>query len=63
MPWRELGKSWHDTTVDYCEVCGNLLIRAYFEFRAPDGTTRRACCEDDERLLALLERHRVAPGG
>jgi hypothetical protein len=57
MAWRELGKPWHDTTVDYCDVCGNLLIRRYWEFSA-DGTTLRACREDDERLLALLVRHR-----
>jgi hypothetical protein len=60
MVWRELGKSWHDTTVDHCDVCGNLLIRRFFEFGA-GGRTLRACCEEDQELLVLLERHRGEP--
>ena len=58
MPWRELGKPWHDTTVEYCDVCGNLLIRSYWEFQDADGSVLRACCEDDQRLHALLVRQR-----
>ena len=54
MAWQELGKTWHDTNVEYCDVCGNLLIRRAWVFRAPDGRTLRACREDDERLYALL---------
>ena len=57
MAWRELGKPWHDTTVDYCEVCGNLLIRRFYELTV-GGRTVRACCEEDERLAALLDRYR-----
>jgi hypothetical protein len=56
MVWRELGKTWHDTTVDYCDVCGNLLIRRYWEFAGADGSTVRACREDDERLYHRLRQ-------
>lgn len=54
MAWQELGKTWHDTNVEYCDVCGNLLIRRAWLFTAPDGRTLRACREDDERLHATL---------
>ena len=63
MPWRELGKPWHDTTVEYCDVCGNLLIRKYWEFPDADGSLLRACREDDQRLHALLVEHRAARRG
>lgn len=54
MGWIELDKAWHDTTVDYCDVCGNLLIRRAWTFQDAAGATLRACREDDERLHALL---------
>lgn len=54
MAWIELKKAWHDTSVDYCEVCGSLLIGRYWSFRSPDGQELRACREDDEALLAWL---------
>ena len=54
MAWLELGKTWHDTNVEYCDVCGNLLIRRAWVFDGPDGRTVRACRESDERLLARL---------
>ena len=54
MAWTELGKTWHDTNVEYCDVCGNLLIRRAWVFQAPDGSTLRACRESDERLHARL---------
>lgn len=57
MAWRDLSKTWHDTTVDYCDVCGNLLIRRFWEFEA-DGRLLRSCREDDERLYHLLRQHR-----
>jgi hypothetical protein len=56
MAWQELGKSWHDTNVEYCDVCGNLLIRRTWVFTTPDGLTLRACRESDEELHAKLER-------
>jgi hypothetical protein len=28
-----------------------------------DGSTLRACCEDDQRLHALLVKHRASPRG
>jgi hypothetical protein len=55
--WVAIEKTWHDTTVDHCDVCGNLLIRRAWVFSAPDGRTLRACREDDERLHALLTRY------
>ena len=61
MPWQEMNKSWHDTTVDYCDVCGNLLLRRCWAFAGEDGQTLRACREDDERLYRLLRRVRPAP--
>jgi NMD protein affecting ribosome stability and mRNA decay len=54
MAWQELGKTWHDTNVEYCDVCGNLLIRRAWVFQAADGRTLRACRESDERLHARL---------
>ena len=54
MAWQELGKTWHDTNVEYCDVCGNLLIRRAWVFETPDGHTLRACRESDERLHAKL---------
>lgn len=60
MAWLELGKTWHDTNVEYCDVCGNLLIRRAWVFDTPDGRTLRACRESDERLHARLERFRPA---
>jgi hypothetical protein len=60
MAWVSTEKTWHDTTVDYCDVCGNLVIRRAWEFTAPDGRTLRACREDDERLLAVLSEYAPA---
>jgi hypothetical protein len=59
MAWRELNKTWHDTTVDYCDVCGNLLIRRYWSFDGADGEAVRACRRDDERLYHTLRRYRA----
>lgn len=58
MGWRELEKPWSDTTVEYCDVCGNLVIRRCFEFQGVDGQLIRACREDDERLYHTLLRYR-----
>lgn len=60
MAWVELIKSWHDTSVDVCDVCGNLLIRRYWEFTTGDGEQLRACRVDDEQLHSWLLRHRAA---
>ena len=61
MAWQPLTKAWHDTGVDYCEVCGSLLVRRYWAFTA-DGRDFRACREDDERLYARLKRAREQEG-
>lgn len=58
MSWQELHKPWHDTSVDYCDVCGNLLIRSFWEIKR-GGEMLRACREGDERLLARLESFRA----
>ena len=57
MAWQELSKKWHDTDVDYCDVCGNLLIQRVWVFEGVDGQTLRACREDDERLYATLRAY------
>jgi hypothetical protein len=54
MAWHDLDKTWHDTNVDYCDVCGNLLIRRAWVFTTQDGRSLRACREDDERLHRML---------
>ena len=57
MAWHELNKNWHDTTVDYCDVCGNLLIARYWSFGEPDGGETRRCCDETcERLFYRLRR-------
>ena len=57
MAWIAVEKTWHDTTVDHCDVCGNLLIRRAWAFTTPDGRELRACREDDVRLYHLLARY------
>jgi len=57
MSWVAAEKTWHDTSVDHCEVCGNLLIRRAWEFTDVDGRRIRACRPEDERLAAILRRH------
>lgn len=59
MAWRALDKSWHDTSVEYCDVCGNLLIGRYWEFLDENERPVRACREDDERLYARLRVYRA----
>ncbi|GAA3413960.1 hypothetical protein [Streptosporangium vulgare] len=47
MSWQDLTKSWQDTSVDYCDVCGNLLIHTYWRFTDGDATLR-ACRQGDD---------------
>jgi hypothetical protein len=54
MSWEATARTWHDTDVDYCDVCGNLLIQRYWSFQGEDGTPLRACREDDVRLYHRL---------
>jgi hypothetical protein len=54
VPWEPIAKPWNDVSVDYCEVCGNLLIRRYWRFTTPSGVELRACSEDCEQLYARL---------
>jgi len=62
MTWVASLKNWNDTSVDNCEVCGNLIINRYWEFTDTDGTVMHACREDDEQLLAWLKQQRKRPG-
>ncbi|MFB9681749.1 hypothetical protein [Streptosporangium vulgare] len=58
MSWQDLTKSWQDTSVDYCDVCGNLLIHTYWRFTDGDATLR-ACRQGDEALWYRLKRLRA----
>lgn len=60
MAWQALEKPWHDVSVEYCEVCGTLLIQRYWTFTAPDGAVVRACSEECEALAQRLRRDRQA---
>lgn len=62
MSWVGFKKVWQDTSVETCDVCGNLLINRYWEFVDEEGRSRRACREDDEELLAWLRQQRKRPG-
>ncbi len=66
MIWKAIEKHWNDTSVEYCDVCGNLLINEYWKFTDQDGVDRRACRSDDEELAAWLadqRAHHLAPWG
>ena len=63
MAWEELRKPWHDTAVEYCDVCGNLLIRRYWRFTAADGRSLRACRREDEDLYLRVLSPREQPEG
>lgn len=57
MAWQTLDKTWHDTNVEYCDVCGNLLIQRAWVFSGADGEQIRACRAEDERLYATLRTY------
>jgi hypothetical protein len=59
VAWQKLNKTWQDTTVDYCDVCGNLLIVRYWSFTDEQGREFRSCDPSCERLLARLRRSRA----
>jgi hypothetical protein len=58
VAWHNLNKVWHDTTVDYCDVCGNLLITRYWSFTDEGGKELRCCDPSCERLHARLLKSR-----
>jgi hypothetical protein len=60
VTWQTLDRPWQDTNVEYCDVCGNLLIRRYWEFKTYEGQVLRACREDDEDLYNRLKKWRNA---
>ena len=60
MTWHALQKPWNDVSVEYCEVCGNLLVQRYWEFTGAEGEVVRACSEDCEALAERLRRAREA---
>ncbi len=55
MPWQKLDKTWHDTSVDYCDVCGNLLIKQFWTFSEADES-KRVCDERCEHLFYRLRQ-------
>lgn len=57
MTWQRLEKTWHDTNVDYCDVCGNLIIQRAWVFQGADGEAVRGCREEDEQLYATLRAY------
>jgi hypothetical protein len=63
VTWRALEKPWNDVSVEYCEVCGSLLIQRYWEFTRSEGEVVRACSEECEALAERLRRARQAEGG
>ena len=54
MAWEQIQKPWHDTSVEYCEVCGNLLIHHFWRFTASSGEELRACSVECEELYRRL---------
>jgi hypothetical protein len=47
--WRDFARSWHDTNVVYCEVCGRLIPRRAWVFDGAAGEIA-ACSPDCEDL-------------
>jgi hypothetical protein len=62
VSWHALEKPWNDVSVEYCEVCGNLLVKRYWQFEGPGGEPVRACSEECETLAGRLRRARDAEG-
>lgn len=59
MTWTTIEKHWNDTSVEYCDVCGNLLVNRYWRFTDESGVPRRACRPDDEELAVWLADQRA----
>lgn len=49
MPWVDREFDWHDLSVDYCEVTGQLLPRRYWSFEV-DGREVRCAHPRYEKL-------------
>ena len=47
--WKDPNKSWNDTSVTYCQVCGRLIPRRSWVFEGGKGLVR-ACGPDCEDL-------------
>jgi len=47
--WLELERSWHDTSVMHCQVCGKLIPRRAWLFDGGTGEIT-ACSPDCEQL-------------
>jgi hypothetical protein len=47
--WLEPKRTWHDTTVTNCPVCGRLIPRRCWSFGTGSGTLE-VCSPDCERL-------------
>lgn len=49
--WVDPARSWNDTSVSYCQVCGRLIPRRSWVF-ADEGREIAACSPDCEALYA-----------
>jgi len=47
--WQEFDRTWHDTTIVNCAVCGRLIPRRAWIFDAGAGEIQ-ACSESCEEL-------------
>ena len=62
MAWIEREVSWHDLSVDYCEVTGQLLPKRYWSFEV-DGRTLKAADPRYEDLYRTYVLRRDAESG
>lgn len=51
MPWVDREFDWHDLSVDYCEVTGQLLPRRYWSFEVDGREVRCAHPRYEELYL------------
>jgi hypothetical protein len=61
MAWVEREVSWHDLSVEYCDVTGQLLPRRYWSFEV-DGRTLKAVEPRYEDLYMRYVREREGQG-
>ena len=59
MAWIERNVSWHDLTVEYCEVTGQLLPKRYWSFEV-DGRVLKAAHPRFEQLYVEYVLPRAA---
>ncbi|MBS1862173.1 MAG: hypothetical protein JSS68_10740 [Actinobacteria bacterium] len=62
--WQPFERSWHDTEVVNCDVCGRLIPTRAWVFDGGEGQLR-ACSPECEELYFsyVVPRHGETPGG